>query len=158
MLLAFGLIALTLCDFFGPRWTWAEPPDLEARAGGVRAYHRPAPGGPPLGGPRLDFQLCRDRWQEMLRPDYTVRVWVAGTTQLVAELPMPLVVTVLTQFVAQAGLTAAYLGLAEAARKPPGALPARPVPGLPPPAVQAARRAARAARLGRAGRKPIGRV
>ena len=157
MLLPSLLILLTLFDLFTPGRVWAEPPDPVGRAGCVRPYHRPPPSESAVAGARLEFQLCRDAWQEHLQSHYTIRVWVAGTTQLVAELPMPLVGTILTQFVASAGLTATYLGLPEAPRRSLASAPSRTGPppvGVPPKALQAARQAARRARAGRAGRKP----
>lgn len=122
-----------------PRPAATPPPPLYSMAGAV------------------ELQLCRDRWQEFLQPHHIIRVWRASSMDLLAELPVPLVVQIVTHYLSQAGLTAAVLGLQALERKPLASAPPRADPprvGAPPKAVQAARRAARISRAGRAGRKP----
>jgi len=90
-----------------------------------------------------------DGWQWTLHPHHVIKVWRLGRHELVAELPMTLVGTILAHYLAQAHLTAAVLTVQAPQRKALASAPARGrllAVGVPLRPVQEARRAARATR------------
>lgn len=102
--------------------------------------------------PDIELQIQMDYMQHMLHPHYILRVWRAHSTDMLAELPLPLVVHIIGHWLAQADLTAAILTVRDHPRKAlasaPSRAPLRAV-GVPLRPVQEARRAARALRSGR---------
>lgn len=102
--------------------------------------------------PDLELQVQMDNTQHMLHPHFVMRVWRARSTDMLAELPMTLVVHIIGHWLAQADLTAAVLTVQAPIRKPLASAPARGAPralGVPLSPVQEARRVARASRKSR---------
>ena len=99
--------------------------------------------------PEIELQVQMDRMQHMLHPHYILRVWRARSTDILVELPMPLVVSIIGHWLAQADLTAALLVTQEAPRKALASAPSRAAlraaVGVPLRPTQEARRAARRA-------------
>ena len=102
--------------------------------------------------PELELQLQMDTMQHMLHSHFVLRVWRAHSMDMVAELPMPLVVTIIGLWLAQTNAVAATLAVQAPPRKALASAPPRSplrAVGVPLRPVQEARRAARALRKGR---------
>jgi len=113
--------------------------------------------------PDIELQLQMDHMQQMLHSHYILRVWRARSMDMLAELPMTLVVHIIANFLAQGDLAVAAIvtqgALKRPVFKPLASAPAhaglRAAVGVPLRPVQEARRAARATRGGhRAKRRP----
>ena len=52
----------------------------------------------------IELQVGMDRWQEFLQPHHVVRVWRVGSMELVPELSIPLLTTLICQHLYQAAL------------------------------------------------------
>lgn len=108
--------------------------------------------------PDIELQVQMDHMQHMLHSRYILRVWRARTTDMLVELPMPLVVHIIANFLAQGDLAAASITARAALPVPPrtalASAPSRAAlraTGVPLRPVQQARRAARATRKRKAG-------
>ena len=75
--------------------------------------------------PDLELQVQMDHTQHMLHSHFVLRVWRARSMDMVAELPMPLVVHIIGHWLAQADLTAAVLSVRAPTRKALASAPAR---------------------------------
>jgi hypothetical protein len=63
----------------------------------------------------IEIQVEIDGWQFFLQPHRVVRVWRVGSMELVAEIPVPLLVSIVSQHLFQAALVTE---LQTATRKP----------------------------------------
>jgi|SRR6185503_17713350 len=103
--------------------------------------------------PDIELQIQMDHMQHTLHSHYILRVWRARSMDMLAELPMTLVVHIIANFLAQGDLAVAAIvtqgGLKRPVFKPLASAPSRArlqAAGVPLRPVQEARRAARAAR------------
>lgn len=110
------------------------------------------PAGWPVVAAPIELQILMDHEQRHLQPHFRLLVWLRGTMQCVAELPIPLVEQIVGHYLSGAGLTASVLRLREPVetpvRRPLASAPDRSRPravGVPLLPVQEARRAARRA-------------
>jgi hypothetical protein len=99
--------------------------------------------------PTIELQVQMGSWQHLLQPHEVIRVYRVGCAVPVAELPVPLMVQLVSHYLSQAQLTASVLAAHQAARMPLEPAPGRPRPpalGVPSWALQEARKGQRAAR------------
>ena len=99
----------------------------------------------------IDLQVVMDGWQWTLHPHHCLRVWRPGRHELLAELPVTLLMTLIAHYLTQADLTGRLLTLS---RMPILPAPRRPQPlPLVGPFTVAQRDAWRTRRAARRGRR-----
>jgi hypothetical protein len=97
----------------------------------------------------VQLQLQVDKWQIFLQPHHVVRVYRKGHLAAAVELPVPLLVQLVSHYLAQAALTGEISALRREGPRSLARVPPRPrtLPLGPPSASQrASRRAARRSR------------
>jgi hypothetical protein len=115
--------------------------------------------------PRIELQVQMGPWQHLLQPHEVIRVYRVGCAVPLAELPVPLMVQLVSHYLSQAELTASVLAAHHVARMALQPAPPRrgpPALGVPSWALQEARKRQRAARkplspYPRALGRPLGR-
>jgi len=97
----------------------------------------------------LALQVQMDRWQVFLQPHHVLRVYRTGQLAATVELPVPLLVQLVSHYLSQAALTGEIQALRPTPGRPLARVPprSRTLPLGPPSASQrASRRAARRSR------------